>query len=200
MPSIWSKKTSNTTNCMRVLRFNRHFMAFFSGAVVFFALAVLGLAMMKGIFMFFMRQTMIVMSRLIEYDFRNEIYEHYQKLTTAFYKRHRTGDLMSRITEDVNRVRMYLGPALMYSVNLTVLIVIVVSTMLQVNVELTLYALIPLPILSVSIYYVNNIINRRSEEIQRQLSNLTSIAQESYSGIRVLKGLYTGKGNRCIFQ
>ncbi|MEZ4886211.1 MAG: ABC transporter ATP-binding protein [Chitinophagales bacterium] len=159
----------------------------FSSAVIFFALAVLLLAVMKGIFMFFMRQTMIVMSRLIEYDFRNEIYEHYQKLTTAFYKRHRTGDMMSRITEDVNRVRMYLGPALMYSVNLTVLIVIVVGTMLQVNVELTLYALIPLPILSISIYYVNNIINRRSEEIQRQLSNLTSIAQESYSGIRVLK-------------
>lgn len=163
------------------------FYGIFSSAVIFFGLAVLMLAVMKGIFMFFMRQTMIVMSRLIEYDFRNEVYNHYQKLTTAFYKRHRTGDLMSRVTEDVNRVRMYLGPALMYSVNLTVLIVIVVATMLQVNVELTLYALIPLPILSISIYYVNSIINRRSEEIQRQLSNLTSVAQESYSGIRVLK-------------
>ncbi len=163
------------------------FYGIFSSAIIFFGLAVLMLAVMKGIFMFFMRQTMIVMSRLIEYDFRNEIYAHYQKLTTAFYKRHRTGDLMSRVTEDVNRVRMYLGPALMYSVNLTVLIVIVVATMLRVNVELTLYALIPLPILSISIYYVNSIINRRSEEIQRQLSNLTSVAQESYSGIRVLK-------------
>ncbi|MGB1241233.1 MAG: ABC transporter ATP-binding protein [Chitinophagales bacterium] len=176
------------------------FYSIFSSAVVFFALAVLALAVMKGIFMFFMRQTMIVMSRLIEYDFRNEIYEHYQKLTTAFYKRHRTGDLMSRITEDVTRVRMYLGPALMYSVNLTVLIVIVVSTMLQVNVELTLYALIPLPILSISIYYVNNIINRRSEEIQRQLSNLTSIAQESYSGIRVLKAYTQEKATDTFFE
>ncbi len=176
------------------------FYSVFSSAVVFFALAVLGLAVMKGIFMFFMRQTMIVMSRLIEYDFRNEIYEHYQKLTTAFYKRHRTGDLMSRITEDVTRVRMYLGPALMYSVNLTVLIFIVVSTMLQVNVELTLYALIPLPILSISIFYVNNIINRRSEEIQRQLSNLTSIAQESYSGIRVLKAYTQEKATDTFFD
>ena len=176
------------------------FYSVFSSAVIFFALAVLALAVMKGIFMFFMRQTMIVMSRLIEYDFRNEIYEHYQKLTTAFYKRHRTGDMMSRITEDVTRVRMYLGPALMYSVNLTVLILIVVSTMLQVNVELTLYALIPLPILSISIYYVNNIINRRSEEIQRQLSNLTSIAQESYSGIRVLKAYTQEKATDTFFD
>ncbi|MGB1243204.1 MAG: ABC transporter ATP-binding protein, partial [Chitinophagales bacterium] len=176
------------------------FYGVFSSAVIFFGLAVVALAIMKGIFMFFMRQTMIVMSRLIEYDFRNEIYEHYQKLTTAFYKRHRTGDMMSRITEDVSRVRMYLGPALMYSVNLTVLIVIVVSTMLQVNVELTLYALIPLPILSVSIYYVNTIINRRSEEIQRQLSNLTSIAQESYSGIRVLKAYTQEKATDAYFD
>ncbi len=176
------------------------FYGVFSSAVIFFGLAVVALAVMKGIFMFFMRQTMIVVSRLIEYDFRNEIYEHYQKLTTAFYKRHRTGDMMSRITEDVSRVRMYLGPALMYSVNLTVLIVIVVSTMLQVNVELTLYALIPLPILSVSIYYVNNIINRRSEEIQRQLSSLTSIAQESYSGIRVLKAYTQEKATDTFFD
>lgn len=176
------------------------FYGVFSSAVIFFGLAVVALAIMKGIFMFFMRQTMIVMSRLIEYDFRNEIYEHYQKLTTAFYKRHRTGDMMSRITEDVSRVRMYLGPALMYSVNLTVLILIVVSTMLQVNVELTLYALIPLPILSVSIYYVNNVINRRSEEIQRQLSNLTSIAQESYSGIRVLKAYTQEKATDTYFD
>lgn len=176
------------------------FYGVFSSAVIFFGLAVVVLAVMKGIFMFFMRQTMIVMSRLIEYDFRNEIYAHYQKLTTAFYKRHRTGDMMSRITEDVARVRMYLGPALMYSVNLTVLIVIVVSTMLQVNVELTLYALIPLPILSVSIYYVNTLINRRSEEIQRQLSNLTSIAQESYSGIRVLKAYTQEKATDTYFD
>ncbi|MCL4147830.1 UNVERIFIED_CONTAM: hypothetical protein GTU68_054272, partial [Idotea baltica] len=137
--------------------------------------------------MFLMRQTIIVMSRRIEYDLRNEVYEHYQKLSVAFYKRHKTGDLMSRISEDVNRVRMYLGPAVMYSINTTVLFVVVIYTMVQVNARLTFFVLLPLPILSVTIYYVNRLINKRSEKIQSQLSMLTSIAQETYSGIRILK-------------
>ena len=165
----------------------KEFYDIFSYALFFFGITVLLLAMLNGIFMFFMRQTIIVMSRLIEYDLKNEMYAHYQSLSLAFYKRNNTGDLMSRITEDVSRVRMYLGPAIMYSINLFVLVVMVISAMLSVNVELTLYVLIPLPLLSLSIYYVNNLINKRSEQIQEKLSDLTSNAQEAYSGIRVIK-------------
>ena len=165
----------------------QEFYSFFSYALIVFGILVLVLALIKGLFMFFMRQTLIVMSRLIEYDLKDEIYAHYQDLSTAFYKRNQTGDLMSRATEDVSRVRMYFGPALMYGINLTVLLIMVITAMLSVNVKLALLVLTPLPILSISIFYVNSIINRRSEEIQKQLSQLTSVAQESYSGIRVLK-------------
>lgn len=150
-------------------------------------LTLLGLALMMGIFMYFMRQTIIVMSRLIEYDIRKEIFQHYQKLDLQFYRRNKTGDMMARITEDVTKVRMYLGPAVLYGINLTTLFVMVVSMMLSVNVELTLYTLLPLPILSISIYYVSNIIHKKSSVIQGQLSNLNSISQEVYSGIRVIK-------------
>lgn len=145
------------------------------------------LAVIRGGFMFFMRQTIIIMSRLIEFDLKNELYDKYQSLDQSFYKRNNTGDLMSRVAEDVGRVRMYVGPALMYSINLVVLFTLVIYTMIRVNPQLTLYVLLPLPVLSVSIYYVNNIINRRSEAIQRQLSRLTSVAQEVFSGIRVVK-------------
>lgn len=144
-------------------------------------------ALMKGIFLFFTRQTIIVMSRMIEYDLKNEVYDHYQKLSLAFYRRNNTGDLMNRISEDVNKVRMYLGPAIMYSINLLVLAVLAIGAMLMVNVELTLYVLIPLPLLSVSIYYVSKIINQRSERVQRQQSYLSTLVQEAFSGIRVLK-------------
>lgn len=163
------------------------FYGVFSQAIMFFGITVLSLAIIRGILMFFMRQTIIVMSRHIEYDLRNDIYTHYQQLDTAFYKRNRTGDLMSRVTEDVNRVRMYLGPAIMYSINLTTMIVITLAAMLQVNVELTLYVLLPLPLLAISIYFVNTLTHRRSEAIQKQLSKLTSTAQEAFSGIRVIK-------------
>lgn len=153
---------------------------FFGGLAILFAL-------LMGFFMYFMRQTLIVMSRLIEYDLRNEIFTHYERLTLSFYKKNNTGDLMARITEDVNKVRMYLGPAVMYSVNLVVLCVMVIYSMIQVSPTLTLYSLIPLPILSISIYYVTNIINKKSEKIQAQLSVLNSLSQEVYSGIRVVK-------------
>jgi ATP-binding cassette subfamily B protein len=155
--------------------------------LLLFAGLVIGFALLMGIFMFFMRQTLIVMSRLIEYDLRNEIYTHYEKLTLAFYKRNNTGDLMARITEDVNHVRMYLGPAVMYTINLTILCVMVVYSMIQVSPTLTFYALIPLPVLSISIYYVTSIINKKSTRIQEQLSMLNSLSQEVYSGIRVVK-------------
>ena len=144
-------------------------------------------ALVRGVFMFFMRQTIIVMSRKIEYDLKNEIYGHYQTLPLSFYRQNNTGDLMNRISEDVSKVRMYIGPAIMYGINLTTMFLIVIPFMLSINVKLTLYSLIPLPILSFSIYYVNNIINQRSEEIQRSLSGLTTFVQEAFSGIRVIK-------------
>jgi ATP-binding cassette, subfamily B, multidrug efflux pump len=159
----------------------------FTYGLLLFGITVLLLAILKGLFMFFMRQTMIVMSRHIEYDMRNEIYSHYQQLDQAFYKRNKTGDMMSRVAEDVSRVRMYIGPAIMYALNTIVLFVMVIAVMLSVNPELTLYVLLPLPVLSLSIYYVNNLIQKRSERIQQQLSHLTTIAQEVYSGIRVIK-------------
>lgn len=148
---------------------------------------LLAYALLRGIFMFFMRQTVIVMSRHIEYDQKNEVFEHYQKLSTAFYKSNATGDLMSRISEDVSRVRMYTGPAMMYVINLVVLIALCFWKMIMVSPSLTLYVVAPLPFLALSIFYVNKIVNRKSEQIQAELSGLTSQAQESYSGIRVLK-------------
>ena len=155
--------------------------------LLFFGVLVVALALLMGLFMFFMRQTLIVMSRLIEYDMRKELFAHYESLDLAFYKKNNTGDLMSRITEDVSKVRMYLGPALLYGINLVSLFVMVIYAMFQVSVELSLYVLLPLPILSISIYYVSSIINKRSTIIQQQLATLNSTAQEVYSGIRVVK-------------
>lgn len=159
----------------------------FASSILIFGMVILASAILKGIFMFFMRQTIIVMSRLIEYDLKNEIYEHYQTLSLSFYRRNNTGDLMNRISEDVSRVRMYVGPAIMYGINLFTMFLIVIPFMLSINVELTLYSLLPLPFLSFSIYYVNNIINKRSEEIQESLSGLSTFVQEAFSGIRVIK-------------
>ncbi|MEO0875920.1 MAG: ABC transporter ATP-binding protein, partial [Bacteroidota bacterium] len=167
--------------------------------LLYYGLLVLALALVMGIFMYFMRQTIIVMSRLIEYDIRKEIFAQYERLTSAFYKRNKTGDLMARVTEDVSKVRMYLGPAVLYGINLTSTVVLVVYSMLQVSVELTLYSLAPLPFLSISIYYVSNIINKRSYLIQQQLSNLNSTAQESYSGIRVIKSYVQERAIRGFF-
>lgn len=163
------------------------FLRSFSSTILFFGVTVVALALIRGVFVFFMRQTIIVMSRLIEFDQKNELYRHYQELHLDFYKRNNTGDLMSRITEDVSRARMYTGPAMMYTINLVVLFVMVIYTMIRVNPELTLYTVAPLPILGLAIFYVNGIIERKSELIQRQLAFLTTIAQESYSGIRVIK-------------
>lgn len=161
---------------------------------------LLALALLKGFFMFLMREMINVMSRFIEYDLKNEIYTHYQKLNLNFFKTHNTGDLMNRISTDVSRVRYYVGPSLMYSVNLIVLITVTVYFMFQVNVELTLYTLIPLPILAITIYYVNQIIHRKSERIQEDLSELTTLAQEAYSGIRVIKSYVQEDSNLRYFQ
>jgi ATP-binding cassette, subfamily B, multidrug efflux pump len=155
--------------------------------ILIFGVLILIMALLRGFFLFLIRQTIIIMSRLVEYDMKNEIFNHYQNLPLSFYRRNSTGDLMARITEDVSRVRMYLGPAIMYGINLLVLFPMVIGYMLSVNVELTVYSLLPLPILSLSIYYVNNMINERSEKIQRSLSGLSTFVQEAFSGIRVLK-------------
>ena len=155
--------------------------------LLFFGALVLIFAVLKGIFTFLMRQTVIVVSRFIEFDLKGEVYEKYQTLSSTFYKKNNTGDLMNRISEDVSRVRMYLGPAIMYTVNLVVLFILVITTMISVNPKLTLYVLMPLPILSFTIYYVSNIINRKSESVQHQLSVLSTFTQEAFSGIRVIK-------------
>lgn len=141
----------------------------------------------SGVFLFFTRQTLIYMSRLIEYDLRNDIYNHFQTLSLGFFRRNKTGDIMSRMTEDVNKVRMYLGPAVMYTLNTIVRFVMVISAMLAINVKLTIFALLPLPILSYMIYKVQSIIEIRSRVIQEQLSKLTTFTQEIFSGIRVVK-------------
>ena len=141
----------------------------------------------KGLFLFLMRQTIIVVSRFIEFDLKNEIYKHYQKLDTGFYKKNSTGDLMNRISEDVSKVRMYLGPGIMYSVNLVILSSMVIYQMIQINSILTLYVLLPLPVMSFLIYKVSATMNKLSTEVQKEQSMLSTIAQESFSGIRVLK-------------
>jgi ATP-binding cassette subfamily B protein len=163
-------------------------------------ITILVLALLRGFFLFLMRQTIIVMSRHIEYDQKNEVFSHYQQLDTAFYKKNSTGDLMNRISEDVSRVRMYSGPALMYVVNLVSVISLTVFFMYKRDSLLTLYSLAPLPILAVAIYYVNNIIHKRSERIQASLSDLTTNAQESYSGIRVIKSFVQEKAMLGFFK
>jgi ATP-binding cassette subfamily B multidrug efflux pump len=159
----------------------------FGQSLLFFGVIVLILALIRGLFLFFMRQTIILMSRHIEYDLKNEIYLHYQKLSMAFYRRNNTGDLMNRVTEDVSRVRMYLGPGIMYTINTIVLFILVIISMFNVNTRLTVFSLLPLPILAITIYYVHSMINHRSEKIQEQLSSLSSFVQETFSGIRVIK-------------
>jgi ATP-binding cassette, subfamily B, multidrug efflux pump len=168
--------------------------------VVIFGVTILALALLRGFFMFLMRQTVIVMSRHIEYDQKNEVYEHYQKLDASFYKTHSTGDLMSRMAEDVSRVRMFTGPAIMYFVNLVTIISMSVFFMIRRDAELTLYVLAPLPILAAIIYFVNTIINRRSEALQATLGQLTSNAQQSYSGIRVIKSFVQEKATYDFFR
>jgi ATP-binding cassette, subfamily B, multidrug efflux pump len=162
-------------------------------------ITILALALLRGFFLFLMRQTIIVMSRHIEYDQKNEIFNHYQKLDTAFYKTNSTGDLMNRISEDVSRVRMFTGPAIMYLANLIAIISLSVFFMVKRDAELTLYVLAPLPILAITIYFVNNTINKKSEKIQASLSDLTTNAQESFSGIRVIKSFVQEKAMLGFF-
>ncbi|MBB3836663.1 ATP-binding cassette subfamily B protein [Runella defluvii] len=159
----------------------------FAFSILLYGMLILAMALLKGVFLFMVRQTLIVMSRHIEFDLKNEIYAHYQTLPLSFYRRHNTGDLMARISEDVSKVRMYVGPSIMYGINLITLFILVISYMVSVNAKLTFYVLLPLPVLSLSIYYVNNIIMKRSEALQAQLSSVSTFVQESFSGIRVVK-------------
>lgn len=150
-------------------------------------LFIIGAVLLSGVFTFIMRQAIINMSRFIEFDLKNEIFEQYQKLSINFYKKNRTGDLMNRISEDVGKVRMYVGPAIMYSINMITLFIIVISYMAKTDLTLTLFTLLPLPILSISIYFLSREINKRSRIVLEYLSNLTSVTQEYFSGINVIK-------------
>lgn len=171
----------------------------FAKLVAVCSTTILLLALARGVFMFFMRQTIIVMSRHIEYDQKNEVYSHYQKLDAGFFKTHSTGDLMNRMTEDVSRVRMFTGPAMMYLINLLSLITLCVVNMFRKDVHLSLIVLAPLPILAVTIYIVNTVIHKKSEKVQSLLSDLTTNAQESYSGIRVIKSFVQEKAMLRFF-
>ena len=163
------------------------FFTIFAFGILIYATLILAMAFLRGIFLYLVRQTLIVMSRLIEYDLKNEIFEHYQTLPLSFYRRNNTGDLMNRISEDVGRVRMYLGPVIMYGITLLTLFLILIPIMFSISAELTWYALSPLPFLSLSIFLVNSKVERRSEQIQKSQSKLSTFVQEAFSGIRVLK-------------
>lgn len=169
--------------------FKTHFVYY----IIFFSLVILITSLIKGLLMFFMRQTIIVMSRKVEYDQKNEMYEQYQKLNTSFYKRNNTGDLMSRISEDVSRVRMYIGPAIMYFINTFALFTMVIYVMFSINSYLSFLVLLPLPVLVFSIYKVSDVINKKSEQISIALSGLTTRAQEVFSGVRVIQSFAIDK-------
>lgn len=163
------------------------FFKVFAFGILIYAGLILVMALLRGIFLYFVRQTIIVMSRHVEYDLKNEIFEHYQSLPLSFYRRNNTGDLMNRISEDVSRVRMYLGPAIMYGLTLVTLFFMLIPIMFAINAKLTWYALSPLPLLSLSIFLVNTRMERQSEAIQKSQSRLSTFVQEAFSGIRVLK-------------
>jgi len=172
----------------------------FSSNLLYFGLLVIALYLLRGLFLFFMRQTIILMSRHIEFDMKNDIYQHYQELSLGFYRRNNTGDLMNRATEDVNRVRMYVGPAIMYTINTFVLSVLIIWSMFDVNAKLAIYCLLPLPFLVVIIYYVNTLIFKKSGKIQERLSDLSSFVQERFSGIRIIKSYVREDYTRNMFE
>jgi len=175
------------------------FFQVFARGILIYALLILIMALLRGVFLYFQRQTLIVMSRLIEYDLKNEIFDHYQNLPLSFYRKSSTGDLMNRISEDVGRVRMYLGPSIMYGLTTITLFALLVPVMFSISPKLTLYSLLPLPLLSIAIFYVHNIIEHRSEEIQKSQSRLSTFVQEAFSGIRVIKSFTREKESSANF-
>lgn len=182
------------------LKIQESFFSVFAFGILVYAALILIMALLRGVFLYFVRQTIIVMSRHIEYDLKNEIFAHYQALPLSFYRRNNTGDLMNRISEDVSRVRMYIGPAIMYGLQLFTLFFMLIPIMFTINVELTWYALSPLPFLSLSIFLVNNQIEKRSEEIQISQSRLSTFVQEAFSGIRVLKSFNRERDSASNFE
>ena len=164
-----------------------------------YGLLIVLFAVLKGVFLYMTRQTIIVMSRKIEFDLKNKVFDQYQQLSISFYKKNKTGDLMNRITEDITKVRMYLGPAVMYSINLIFLFSLVIYKMFSVSPTLTYYVLFPLPILAISVYFVSNRINKKSERVQAQLSTVTAIAQESFSGVRIIKSFTNEENTLRVF-
>ena len=201
-PAVFTRKAFDTAKEAIELGQNNGNVDFESltSTLLYFGMMLILFALLKGVFMFFMRQTIIVMSRMIEYDIKNEIYDHYQKLDRAFYKRNRTGDMMARISEDVSKVRMFLGPATMYPINMISLFALVMYNMFSINVKLSLFVLAPLPIMSISIFFISKIIHSKSEKVQKQLSLLSTISQESFSGIRILKSFVNEKMNFKLFN
>lgn len=172
----------------------------FGKSLLYFGGIVLILALLRGIFLFLMRQSIILISRYIEYDLKNEIYQHYQSLDFAFFRKNNTGDLMNRATEDVNQVRNYLGPAIMYTINTVTLSIMIMYAMYDVNATLATYALLPIPIIMIIIMFVNKLINQRSTRIQAQLSKLSNFVQETFSGIRVIKTYTQESGKMGEFK
>lgn len=177
-----------------------YFYAFVRDTLLLSGATVLLFAILRGFFLFLTRQTLIVMSRRIEFDLKNDIFNHLQSLSTDFYRQYSTGDILARIGEDVSRVRMYIGPAIMYTASTVTMFIFVLATMFSVNVWLTLIVIIPLPILSISIYYVNITVNKRSEKVQEQLSNLSTFVQEHFSGIRIMKAFEREKSVNIRFS
>ena len=171
-----------------------------SNEIIYYTVLLLAMALLRGIFLYFTRQTIIITSRLIEFDLKQEIYKHYQNLSMDFYKNHNTGDLMNRISEDVGKVRMYLGPGIMYALNVSSTLVLVLYKMISVNPTLTFYSLAMLPFLSFSIYYVSSKISKQSEKIQKNLSLLFNTAQESFAGVSTIKAFNAEESFTNEFQ
>ena len=201
-PAVYTRKAFDTAKQAIELAQNNLIVDYteLTSTLLFFGMMLILFALLKGIFMFFMRQTIIVMSRLIEFDIKNEIFNHYQLLDRAFYKKNNTGDMMARISEDVSKVRMFLGPATMYPINMISLFILVMYNMFSINVKLSLYVLAPLPIMSISIFFISKIIHSKSEKVQQQLSLLSTLTQESFSGIRIIKSFVNEKLNFLSFQ
>lgn len=174
--------------------------SFFENEVFIYALIYIGFSIISGFFLFLTRQTIIIMSRKIEFDLKNEIYTKYQQLDYKFYKNQRTGDLMNRISEDVSQVRQYLGPGIMYTANLVIMFPLVAYQMFALNSKLALFVLIPLPIMTVLIYFVSNKMNRLSKEVQQEQSQLNTIAQETFSGMRVIKAYLQERHSNKRFE
>jgi ATP-binding cassette subfamily B multidrug efflux pump len=172
----------------------------FAYSLAVYGILILAMAILKGIFLFLVRQTIIVMSRHFEYDIKNEIFAHYQTLPLSFYRKNATGDLMARISEDVGKVRMYIGPSIMYLLNMATLVILILGYMFTVNARLTWWILVPMPVLSISIFIVSSIVNKRATQIQKSLSKLSTFVQEAFSGIRVLKAFAKEKNSLERFR